>query len=88
MLPDWLTVALTVLNALGLMAAGVYGWWAKTRDREAARVSKPYKELFKELQAKLEKAQEGFALLQEEHIVCREQLARLEERIAVLEKRP
>ena len=66
-------------------------------ERAQDRVSKSYKRLFEEaeqnhkrtfeeLEAKLEKAQTGFQALLEENIRCRENTARLEERVSNLER--
>lgn len=87
--PDWagwLGWFAAALGAIGTAAASAWAWYVKQRDKEIAKVSKPYKALFEEVKRDLEKAQTGFLALQEEHASCRESLARLEERVGNLER--
>lgn len=87
MLPEWVVVLFAILGFVGSGAAAAWAWWTKARDKEAAKVGKPYRELFKDIQSELAKTRAGLQLLQEEHITCREHVARLETRLEAVEGR-
>ena len=94
LLPEWAAALFAVLGVAGTGGAAAWAWFLRQRDREKARrekddakVALPYKQLFADLKGQLEKANEGFQRLQDEHADCREKVARLEERSTYQEGR-
>jgi chromosome segregation ATPase len=82
-MPEWLGWVFAALGAAGTAVAGAWAWYTKQRDKEEGRVGRPYKQLFGELREQLQKANDGFQKLQDEHAECRENLARCQERDAL-----